>query len=76
MKFHHDNKIQLLQRNVSIMRQSKHNKKVAEAKAKSRSSINASLLWHFENKSHIDDLQAQIQHQNNENKKEIQRFIQ
>ena len=51
------------------MRQSKHSKKVAEAKAKSRSLINASLLWHFENKSQIDDLQSQIQHQNNENKR-------
>ena len=58
-----------MQRNVSIMRQSKHNKKVADAKAKSRSLINASLLWHFKNKSQIDDLQLQIKHQNNENKR-------
>ena len=29
--------------------------------------INAFLLWHFENKSQIDDLQEQIQHQDIEN---------
>ena len=69
LKFHHDKKIQLLQRNVAITRKSKHNKKVADAKAKSISLINMSLLWHFDNKSQIDYLQSQIKHQNNENKR-------
>ena len=46
-----------------------HNKKVAEEKAKSRSLINASLLWHFENKSQVADFQEKIKHQNNENKR-------
>ena len=56
-----------MQHNVSIMRQSKHNKKVAEAKKKSRSLINASLLWHFEQTSQFADLQAQIKHQDIKN---------
>ena len=58
-----------MQRNVAIRQQSIHNKKVAEEKAKLRSSINASLLWHFEKTSQIVDLQAQIKHQDIKNKR-------
>ena len=50
------------------MRQFEQNKKVADAKAKSRSLINASLLWYFD-MSKINDLQSQIQLQNNENER-------
>ena len=69
MKFHQDKKIQLLQRNVAIMQQYMHNKKVAEEKAKSISLINASLLWHFEQISQVADLQAKIKHQDIKNKR-------
>ena len=51
------------------MRQSMDNKKVTEEKAKLRSLINASLLWHFEQISQIADLQAQIEHQYIKNKR-------
>ena len=50
------------------MRQFEKIKKVADAKEKSRSLLNASLLWHFEQISQVADLQEKVEYQDIDNK--------